>query len=301
VAVVAYRTKYAPNSFNLAKPRARINDSTDAALLFDGDPSSTISLKKGNHITISFSKEFTAEKIVIHPRRQFMWGDMVKFQSNYTLSTSNDGVNFQKVKDIELTGLNKSFEIEIPATRARYFRLVLNDYSTSDPWLGFHISEIEVLNREEKPAFSPSVAHLLEKTVSIKAQSPDYFNPENDQAEISSVAAGDVIDLSAKMTPGGTLNWQAPEGNWNVVRFGYTTTGAMNGPATKKGTGLECDKMDKQALGIHFNSFSQKLVDAAGKFAGNTFKFLLVDSWECGYQNWTENLPGDLKRSVAMI
>ena len=82
-------------------------------------------------------------------------------------------------------------------------------------------------------------------------------------------------------------HWDAPEGNWTIIRFGYTSTGATNGPATKEGTGLECDKMDTSALNLHWVNYPQKLIDHAGKYAGNTFKFLLIDSWECGYQNWT--------------
>ncbi|HZH66004.1 MAG TPA: glycosyl hydrolase [Flavisolibacter sp.] len=296
VAVVAYRTTSTPNSFQLAKPTAKLNDSADAAFLFDGSPSSTISLNKGNHITVLFPASFTADKVVIHPRRQFMWSDMANFQSNYSLSSSNDGVTFQKVTDIVLTGLNQSFETAIPATSAKYFRLVLNDYANTDSWFGYHVAEVELLRKEEKPAFAPAIAHLLEKTVSIKSQSPDYFNTAVGQLASDEVDAKDVIDITANMAADGTLGWQAPEGNWRIVRFGYTTTGATNAPATKEGIGLECDKMDIEALTFHFNSFSQKLVDAAGAFAGNTFKFLLVDSWECGYQNWTKNLPAEFKK-----
>jgi hypothetical protein len=54
--------------------------------------------------------------------------------------------------------------------------------------------------------------------------------------------------------------------------------------------------MDKDAVLTHFNSFSKKLVDAAGPYAGNTFKFLLVDSWECGYQNWTQNMMPEFEK-----
>ncbi|HYW94253.1 MAG TPA: glycosyl hydrolase, partial [Bacteroidales bacterium] len=88
----------------------------------------------------------------------------------------------------------------------------------------------------------------------------------------------------------------APEGSWTVVRFGYTSTGSMNGPATAEGRGLECDKMDTSALNLHWRNYPQKLIDHAGKYAGNTFKFLLIDSWECGYQNWTARFADEFKK-----
>ncbi len=100
----------------------------------------------------------------------------------------------------------------------------------------------------------------------------------------------EVIDITSKMSADGTLNWKPAEGNWTVIRFGYTTTGAVNSPATAAGTGLECDKMDTAALNLHFKNFPAKLIEKAGSFAGNTFKFMLIDSWECGYQNWTAGM-----------
>lgn len=296
VAVVAYKTNQALNSFQLATPSIRLNDSADAAFLLDGDPSSAISLKNGDRISIKTPAEFEADKIVIHPRRQFMWGDMVNFKSNFTLMSSDDGVTYKKVKDIALTGLNQSFETDISSTKSKYFQLVLNDYSTTDIWYGFFLAEVELLKKEETPSFAPKIAHLLEKTVAVKPQSQSFLN-EDEQTTISAaVSEKNVVDISGYMTTDGTLKWQAPEGTWSIIRFGYTTTGAINAPATEEGLGLECDKMDKKALTHHFNSFSQKLADAAGPYLGNTFKFLLVDSWECGYQNWTQSFPEEFER-----
>ncbi|MDX1350687.1 MAG: glycosyl hydrolase, partial [Putridiphycobacter sp.] len=41
----------------------------------------------------------------------------------------------------------------------------------------------------------------------------------------------------------GSLEWDVPEGNWSIIRLGFTTTGATNHPAAKEGTGLEVDKV----------------------------------------------------------
>jgi hypothetical protein len=38
------------------------------------------------------------------------------------------------------------------------------------------------------------------------------------------------------------------------------------------------------------------LVEKAGVYAGNTFKFMLIDSWECRYQNWTVAFPSEFKK-----
>ena len=97
------------------------------------------------------------------------------------------------------------------------------------------------------------------------------------------------------MLPDGILNWDSPAGNWTILRFGFTSTGMLNVPATNEGTGLECDKMDSSAVNLHFNSFTQKLISNAGIYVGNTFKFILIDSWEAAFQNWTDRFPEEFQ------
>jgi hypothetical protein len=96
----------------------------------------------------------------------------------------------------------------------------------------------------------------------------------------------DIADLTGRMDAQGRLKWNVPEGNWKVIRFGYTTTGETNHPASDAGRGLECDKMDTVALKLHFEQFPAKVVRVAGEFPG-TLDYLFVDSWECAFQTWT--------------
>ncbi|MEM8548683.1 MAG: glycosyl hydrolase, partial [Pseudomonadota bacterium] len=48
-----------------------------------------------------------------------------------------------------------------------------------------------------------------------------------------------VIDLSSKMDSSGQLDWEAPPGEWMIIRLGYSPTGRHNFPATRGGLGLE--------------------------------------------------------------
>ncbi len=45
------------------------------------------------------------------------------------------------------------------------------------------------------------------------------------------------------MDKDGTLHWEVPEGNWTILRMGYSLTGAMNRPSTPAGSGYEVDKL----------------------------------------------------------
>ena len=125
-------------------------------------------------------------------------------------------------------------------------------------------------------------------------------NTENTNNPISEKS---VIDLTGYMSTDGTLKWSAPEGRWQVIRFGYTTTGVKVDPATPEGLGLEVDKMDTAALNIHINSYAKKLIEAAGKFKGNTLKFLILDSWEAQFQTWSKDFANEFRnrRGYAIL
>ena len=296
VAVLAYKSGGKSNSFHLAKPSGTINKSLETNFLFDGDPSSAMKAKKGDKIQISFDKEFKAEKLVVHPRKRFMWNDMSTFKSSYIVSSSADGVIYRKLAEVTVTGLNLTVSNDIPLTKSKYYQIELSELSTTDSYIDFTIAELELLQKNENPVYSPSVPHLLEKSVSVKASDRSFFE-SSDLVCQNPIVPAEIINLSGKMKEDGSLDWIAPEGNWCILRFGYTTTGAQNGPATKEGTGLECDKMDTSALNLHFSNFPKRLIEDAGPLAGNTFKFILIDSWECGYQNWTSALPDEFAKS----
>jgi len=105
-----------------------------------------------------------------------------------------------------------------------------------------------------------------------------------------------IVDLTAKLTADGKLNWHAPAGKWLILRIGYTPTGVNNHPAAYGGEGLECDKFSKAALDAHWDGFMQKILDDLGPLAGKTLDSSLIDSYEVGGQNWTENFREEFQK-----
>ena len=99
-----------------------------------------------------------------------------------------------------------------------------------------------------------------------------------------------IIDLSDKLLPDGTLNWQAPAGQWTIMRFGSRNNGAVTRPAPIPGLGFEVDKFDTIALNAHLDNYIGKLLVKIGKrdtlLAGG-LKKIHMDSWEMGAQNWS--------------
>ena len=96
-----------------------------------------------------------------------------------------------------------------------------------------------------------------------------------------------MIDLTESVQDG-ELTWDVPEGNWKVLRIGYSLTGHRNGPAPDEATGLEVDKLDPDALTRYFHRYLDMYKDATGGLIGERgISYLLTDSYEAGCQNWT--------------
>lgn len=95
-----------------------------------------------------------------------------------------------------------------------------------------------------------------------------------------------IINLTADLHDG-RLTCFVPEGDWTILRIGYTPTGQRNAPAPPEGTGLECDKLSREALRVHWNGMVAKVLADVGPLAGRTLDNVLIDSYEMGSQNWT--------------
>ena len=132
------------------------------------------------------------------------------------------------------------------------------------------------------------------------------YERDNDiERDTRKVAPGDVIDaasiinLSDKMDAKGQLKWNAPKGNWTIIRFGHAVCGLRNRPAPKEGRGNECDKMSKAAAAWHWKHTVRKVQDDAGPLAGKTLNNVLIDSYETGQQNWTSGFEKDFQKRMG--
>lgn len=112
----------------------------------------------------------------------------------------------------------------------------------------------------------------------------------------TAVSKDKILDISDKMDRTGKLTWDVPSGDWTLLRMGHTTTGAKNHPAPKTGQGLECDKLSREAMQIHFSEFIQKLCKDNGPLVGKAFVATHIDSWEVGSGNWSPKFRDDFKR-----
>lgn len=117
-----------------------------------------------------------------------------------------------------------------------------------------------------------------------------------DVPQTAIVKQADIIDLTMRMSPEGILRWEAPAGEWVVLRMGHTPTGAMNGPAPKGGRGLEIDKMNQAAVEQYWQKGILPILNKLGDLVGKTVNNCLIDSYEVGCTNYTEGFEKEFNR-----
>jgi hypothetical protein len=111
------------------------------------------------------------------------------------------------------------------------------------------------------------------------------------------VRKADVLDLTTKMKPDGTLDWTPPAGRWVVLRLGYSLTGARNSPASPEATGLEVDKLNRGFVKAYFDNYLGQYKDTVGDLMGKRgLRYVVTDSWEAGVQNWTDEMIAEFTR-----
>jgi hypothetical protein len=141
-----------------------------------------------------------------------------------------------------------------------------------------------VVNRfQEKAAFSAATNIYAMATPAVPAA--------------EAVRKADVVDLTAKMRPDGTLDWMPPAGTWAVLRLGYSLTGAQNRPASPEATGLEVDKLNSGFVKEYFDNYLDQYKDATGGLMGKRgLQYVITDSWEASVANWTDEMPAEFAR-----
>ena len=225
-------------------------------------------------ITYEFPEPASFRAVSTVDGRVRNWPYLFPAAWNVVLEKSDDGVDFSEVTKVPSTSCGRS-TVSFPEAKARFFRLRIDHAGRR----GAVVSEFNLYT-------TGRITHSEEKA---------GFSSPHDIHDYRTVTDGEfvseVIDLTDKVN-GGALEWDVPEGNWKVLRIGYSLTGHKNGPAPEEATGLEVDKLDPGAWSRYFHNYLDMYKEATGGLIGERgIQYILTDSYEAGCQNWTPSMP----------
>jgi hypothetical protein len=296
-AVIAYRTP--PDESNMTDSHPRVTTSAgeiDATPLWDDDLNTALTIPAPASgpawIQFEFPQPFKAQAFSLAARGGIPVGQLL---------ASDDGINFHAVVLLPGTqgyrgGTVRTFAF--PETTARFFRLELTgaaltpaaviSQAPSPPAREYLITEAmlysggRVHRWEDKALFS----HLFEYETTPTPAMP----------ATATIPRADIVDLTAKMDKEGNLNWQEPPGRWTILRMGYSLTGAKNRPAVPAALGYEVDKLSPKYLTSYLHGYIDPLAQSLGPLYGKSLRYVLLDSWEAGTQNWTDEMMGEFRK-----
>lgn len=120
-----------------------------------------------------------------------------------------------------------------------------------------------------------------------------YAEPAKDKV----LRQNNILDVSEYVGNDGHLIWDAPEGDWTIIRMGERVTGASSRPAPEPAIGLECNKLDSNAFKNHLKNYTDILLEkTAPRKKDVGWTGFHMDSWESGAQNWTDDIADEFKK-----
>ena len=239
-------------------------------------------------IQYEFDKPTLVRNIEIEPS-----GTNIQCQ-RFKVRASDDGIAFYDVKQLtpprqgwQNTGFNTTFSI--PPTRAKYFRFEWTPEGTEPGAEDLDAAKWKAVLRLKDIKFRswPLIDNWEGKAGYVWRIAPETPNedvPVSDYLSSSDLIRGEIV--------GNIVEIDLPKGQWRILRMGHTSTGHTN--ATAGGAkGLECDKFSRQAVEKQVDRWFGLFMQRPNHKA---IKYLHVDSWECGSQNWSKNFAQEFKR-----
>ncbi|GAA0540641.1 glycosyl hydrolase [Chitinophaga japonensis] len=247
-------------------------------------------------IQLAYEQPFTCRNIFIRSQ-----GPNYQAQ-RLILQASDDGRSFRTIERLQpprhgWQDYEAGVTHTITPTTARFFRLVYDTAGTEPGAEDLDAAKWKPVLKLCRLALSgePRLHQFEGKTGAIWRVSPRTTAAQ--LPDSLCIPQNRVIDLTASLdTATGRLQWQAPPGNWTILRLGHTSTGHTNATGGA-GTGLECDKFNPAAVRLQFdNWFGAAFRKTDPALAARVLKIFHVDSWECGSQNWSPVFREEFRR-----
>jgi hypothetical protein len=284
----------------------------DAAALADGRVETAVALDRGTpQSPASIQLTYSAPR-AIRTASFFLEGGASMFGDPQFLPILEARVDdsWHRIASLPLTGVPTT--VSFAPVTAKEFRLVMGpntEPSRANP--GEAAPGAATLNRSGGGAGAPPPLKIGTLRLGAEARvdrfetkagfsiARDYYALSTD-ADVGApgVPLSQVLDLTTRMKPDGTLDWTPPPGDWRVLRLGFSLLGTTNHPAPPEATGLEVDKFDGAAVRRYIETYLRMYRDTVGdaQFGRQGLRALLTDSIEVGAANWTPRIIEQFKR-----
>jgi len=114
--------------------------------------------------------------------------------------------------------------------------------------------------------------------------------------------ADEVVDLTRRVGADGKLQWEAPAGEWAILRFVCSNHGQQLIVPSPRSGGPMIDFFDPRATEFHLHHVVRTILTELGRdsFAGTCFKAMEFDSMELdGFTPWTEAMAEAFERHAG--
>jgi len=188
--------------------------------------------------------------------------------------------------ETEISGNKKvNVILPIPEQRSTPWHTMKDDYYEDVVVYAIPNSAKPVIKDINEKALYERYPYSSWPNVKTHLPAPATFD-ETDK--IRSLQQKEIINVSEFLQSNGQFVWDAPEGNWTIVRMGIRVTGASTRPSPEPVIGLECDKLNAKAFENHLKNFTDILLEkTAPRKEGVGWTGFHMDSWESGSQNKT--------------
>lgn len=168
-------------------------------------------------------------------------------------------------------------EIKITGTSRKKIKIPFPEIPDKDPWGKPRLIEYGPNGR---PVFSEEIAVLA---------IPAKGNLPLDTAEI--------VNVSRFFNPQTEeLDWKAPDGEWQIVRYVCSNSGENLVLPSEQSAGPIMDHYDAAATEFHFHYIIDKLQSVLGDLENTALKSLYMASYEMKGFTWTPTLPSAFKK-----
>jgi (4-O-methyl)-D-glucuronate---lignin esterase len=314
IAILAYRLPDEEQSMAELHPLVTTSAGPmDADILWDGDYTRAVTLPvapsgQAAWIQVDLGRPRHIYSMSLGLQDFFNGNGFAPHYIGATLEASIDGAEFRPVADAYDTadqtpqGIAPIQEtITFEPVLARYYRLVLQAPPAMQmpPALATYFAAVPKEHKVTEFVLhtSPRVNHFEQKAAYfLDSGLSEHATPH--VMKNSAIRLDQIVDLTSRLQSNGELDWSPPDGRWAVLRVGYSLLGVTNHPASPEGTGLEVDKLSRNAVKTHMDSYLSRYESILGHrlMGKHGLRAMVNDSYEAGAQNWTDNLPLEFAR-----